>query len=170
MLFSGSRYVFSDIEQTQLSFDTRFNLTFTPSMTLELYAQPLLASAHFSDFKEFSAPRSGVMQVYGRDAGTLAPESGADGRIARYQIDPDGAGPASSFAINNPKFNLRSLRGSAVFRWEYRPGSTLYFVWTQQREDVAPLGDFRFGRDRGALLSARPDNVFLVKASWWLAQ
>jgi len=65
-------------------------------------------------------------------------------------------------------FNLRSLRGNAVLRWEWRQGSTLYVAWQQRRQDVAPYGDFDFGRDQHALLSARPDNVFLVKVNYWL--
>jgi hypothetical protein len=54
-------------------------------------------------------------------------------------------------------------------RWEYRPGSTLYFVWQQNRSDTDPIGDFSFSRDRGALFDAHPDNIFLVKASYWIA-
>jgi hypothetical protein len=57
-----------------------------------------------------------------------------------------------------------------VFRWEYLPGSTLYFAWTHSRSGSAPVGDFDFGRDRDALLATAPDNVFLVKASWWIAR
>jgi hypothetical protein len=55
-----------------------------------------------------------------------------------------------------------------VFRWEYHPGSTLYFAWTHSRSDVQPYGDFNFSRDEQGLLAARPDNIFIVKASWWI--
>jgi hypothetical protein len=55
-----------------------------------------------------------------------------------------------------------------VFRWEYRPGSVLYVAWTQSRSGEQAFGDLDFQRDRTALLAARPDNVLLVKASWWL--
>lgn len=168
--FGGTRYVLADIDQRQLGLDTRFNLTFTPTMTLELYAQPFFASAHYSQFKEFDAPRRSALSVYGVDKGTVTPTTEANGHVSKYTIDPDAAGPAAPFALNNPDFNFRSLRGSAVFRWEYRPGSTLFFVWTQQRADQAPVGDFDFARDRVALFSAHPDNIFLVKATWWLAR
>ena len=63
---------------------------------------------------------------------------------------------------------VRSLRGTAVLRWEYHPGSTLFFVWTQERDGSAEFGDFQFGRDRSALFRDRPVNVFQVKASYWL--
>jgi hypothetical protein len=168
--FGGARYVFADIHQKSVGFDTRFNLTFTPTMTLELYAQPLLASGKYTDFKEFDAPRERGMSVYGVDVGTITAQPDSAGAIASYRIDPDGNGPANSFVLNNPDFNFRSLRGSAVFRWEYRPGSTLFFVWTQQRSDTESVGDFDFVRDRHALFSARPNNVFMIKASWWLAR
>lgn len=168
--FGGTRYILSDIDQRQLGLDTRFNLTFSPGMTLELYAQPFFASAHYSSFKEFDAPRRSAFSVFGADKGTVTTTTDVDGRVTKYTIDPDAAGPAAPFALNNPDFNFRSLRGSAVFRWEYRPGSTLFFVWTQQRADEAAVGNFDFGRDRVALFSAHPDNIFLVKATWWLAR
>jgi hypothetical protein len=168
--FGGTRYVLADIDQRQLALDTRFNLTFTPTMTLELYAQPFIASGHYSSFKEFDQPRRDILNVFGRDRGAVTTTTDASGAITGYVIDPDGAGPAAPFALSNPDFNFRSLRGSAVFRWEYRPGSSLFFVWTQQRSDQVSIGNFDFGRDRTALFSAHPDNVFLVKASWWLAR
>lgn len=65
-------------------------------------------------------------------------------------------------------FNFRSLRGNAVLRWEWRPGSTMFFAWQQSRSDVAPYGDFSLGRDRRALFGAAPDNIFLVKVNYWL--
>jgi hypothetical protein len=70
--------------------------------------------------------------------------------------------------VPNRDFNFRSLRGNAVLRWEWREGSTLYVAWQQTRFDIAPLGDFEFGRDRRALVGTRPDNIFLVKVNYWL--
>ena len=83
-------------------------------------------------------------------------------------IDPDGAGPAEPFEVDDETFTTRSLRGSAVLRWEWRPGSTLFLVWQQQREMEDARGDLRFRRDLRELGRARPDNVFVVKATWWL--
>jgi hypothetical protein len=71
-------------------------------------------------------------------------------------------------AIPNLDFNLRSLRGNAVLRWEWRPGSTMFVAWQQNRSNVAPFGNFDFRRDRRALFRATPDNIFLVKVSYWL--
>ncbi len=80
-------------------------------------------------------------------------------------IDPsDGSDP---FTLARD-FTVRSLQGNAVLRWQYRPGSTLFLVWQQQREGVEGDGSLRLGRDVGGLFTDPPTNVFLVKLSYWL--
>jgi hypothetical protein len=158
------------LDQKALSLDTRASFTFTPTMTLEVYVQPFFAAARYRDFEEYVAPRSKDVSIYGRDRGAIAANRDTAGVIATYTIDPDAKGPIPSFDIDNPDFSQQSLRGNAVFRWEYRPGSVLYFAWTQSRASDGPFGDLRFERDREALFRTRPDNIFLVKASWWLTR
>jgi hypothetical protein len=68
----------------------------------------------------------------------------------------------------NPDFNFRSLRGSAVVRWEFRPGSALYVVWNENRADPELRGDFSFSRDLRAIPNAPSHDVLLVKVSYWL--
>jgi hypothetical protein len=161
-VFSGRRYVFADLHQKTLSMNTRVNITFTPTLSFELFAQPLIVSGRYSQFKEFAAPRVLDKVVYGEDIGTIVESAGS------YTLDPDGTGPAASFSFPNPDFNFRSLRGNAVLRWEFSPGSTLFFVWTQSRSQSAPVGDLDFGRDLQALWDLASDNIFLVKINYWL--
>ncbi len=170
--FAGRRYVFGRLEQKTFSLDTRVNTTFTPNLTLELFAQPFLASGKYTSFKEFAEAKSRRMFVFGRDNNsTVTANTDAAGEVTGYTVDPDGAaGPAAEFTFANRDFNSRSLRGTGVLRWEYRPGSTLFFVWTQQREGSDNYGDFKFTRDRSALFRDRPTNVFQIKATYWLGR
>jgi uncharacterized protein DUF5916 len=160
----GNRYVFADLDQTQLVLATRVNWAFTPRLSLQLYLQPLLAAGDYAEFKEFLAPRTFDFAVYGRDVGTITPDP--DG----YVVDPDDAGPANAFTIFQPDFNFRSLLGNAVVRWEYRPGSALFFVWQHRRTGAESIGDFELGRDFSALVHQRPESVFAVKATWWIGE
>jgi hypothetical protein len=64
-------------------------------------------------------------------------------------------------------FNWSSFNSNVVLRWEYRPGSTLFLVWTQSREDYNTLGDFRFKRDWDNLFDTIPGNTFLIKLNYW---
>ena len=168
--FSGTRYVFGTIDQRTLALETRLATTFTPTLTLELYAQPFLSSGHYDRFKEYAAPRTRDVLLYGRDVGTIQPLFGDVGVVDGYHVDPDGSGPAAAFDVSNPDFNFRSLRGTAVARWEYRPGATLFVVWTQSREGSAPFGDFDFERERSALFRERPTNIFQVKVNYWIGR
>jgi len=168
----GRRYVFSDLFQTTLSATTRVEWTFTPLLSLQLYAQPFASTGRYRRFKELAKPATEEYAVYGQDNGsTITPvPDPATGNTVTYTVDPDGAGLAPAFSIDNLDFRTHSLRGNAVVRWEYRPGSALFFVWQQQRSYYLPFeGDFRTRREVREIFG-RPSNVFLVKATYWFAR
>jgi len=168
----GRRYVFSDIYQTTLSATTRVEWTLSPLLSFQLYAQPFASAGRYRNFKELATPGTQDYVVYGQDNGsTIAPVTDpTTGDVQSYTADPDGPGVGLPFSIGNPDFRTHSLRGNAVVRWEYRPGSALFFVWQQQREDFLPFeGDFRTGRET-RMIFGRPSNVFLVKATYWFAR
>jgi len=168
--FYGKRYVVSDLIQEDLSFNTRVNVTFRPNLTLEVFLQPLISSVDYSAFKEFDAPRGLEKSVYGVDRGTIDEIRDFDGAVTGYHIDPDAGGAAAAFDIDNPDFSFRSLRGNAVMRWEFRPGSTVYLVWTQSRGNLEPyVSDASFSQSWSALRGAPADNIFLVKFNYWLS-
>ena len=87
-----------------------------------------------------------------------------------FTADPDGDGPAPSFNFSDPSFNFKSLRVNAVFRWEWKLGSTLYFVWTENRQDFSDPGRFSLKRDAGRLFTAHPNDIFLVRFSYWFSK
>jgi hypothetical protein len=161
----GSRYVFGTLDQTELSIPLRLSLALSPKLSLQVYMQALLSVGDYPDVKELAASRTFDFPVYGTDVGTLVRDPAGD-----YVIDPDGDGPAPSFRLPDPDFNFKSLRVNAVLRWEFRPGSAFYAVWTQRREDGSNPGDFSFGRDTGDLFQAPADDVFLVKLAWWFGK
>jgi hypothetical protein len=157
----GNRYVFATLDQKVTSLVTRVDWTFTPRMSLQLYVQPLIVSGHYVEFKEFTTPRAFDFAIYGRDKGTVV----RDPSTGLVTIDP---GNGNLIQFGDPDFNFRSLLGNAVLRWEYRPGSTLFLVWQQHRQDVESFGDFAFGRDYSGLFKQAPENVFAVKATYWI--
>jgi hypothetical protein len=168
--FYGKRYVFAWIKTRTLSLDTRVNWTFNPNLTLQLFAQPFIASGAYSSFREFAAPRTIQKLVYGQDIGTITRTPATASTGATYTVDPDGAGPAAPFSFGDPDFTFRSLIGNAVVRWEYRPGSTVFFVWTQSRTGNDPNGNFDFGAQKSAIFRDRPTNVFQVKMNYWIGR
>ncbi len=156
----GARYIFGRIDQTVVSSEIRLNWIFTPRLSLQTYLQPYIAVGSYDKLKEIATPGEYAFRIYG-DAPSTISRSEED-----TTVDPDGAGPAPPFSFPNPDFNMKSLRGTIVLRWEYRPGSLVYLVWTQNRADDADPGDFRLRRDIRSLLRTAGDNIFLFKVSY----
>jgi Domain of unknown function (DUF5916) len=173
----GARYVFAELIEHQVSATLRLNATFSPTLSFQLYAQPFSFTGAYRGFKELGAPQTFTFNTYGRDNGsTVTPGDTAAcagaGPTQCSGVDPDGAGPAKPFALYNPDFRTRSLSIKAVWRWEYRPGSTVFFAWTHSRSGYFPYdGSFDVARDLGReLLLDRPTNVVLVKVNYWLSR
>jgi len=160
----GRRAVFATLDQRELALDTRLEWTFTPKMSLQLFVQPLISAGDYSGFKEFAKPGTFDFTVYGREAGSIQ----EDPTTGDFTVDPDGAGPAPQFVIPEQNFNFRSLRANLVFRWEYRPGSTIFLVWQHSRSGVAAIGDFSFRRDFDGIFDNPATNLLAVKVTYWL--
>jgi hypothetical protein len=160
----GARYIFSKIDQTELAASVRLDWTFTPTLSLQLYMQPLISAVKFYGYKELKQPGTFTFNRYGEDGSTISYVDNSQ----EYLVDPDGAGPNSPFTFSKPDFNYISLRGNVILRWEYLPGSTMYFVWTHGGSDYASYGDFNLHRDLNNLVSTPiHEDVLLIKLTYW---
>ena len=177
----NKRYVFGEMNQKTIGADIRLNWTFTPKLSLQFYAQPLISTGNYINIKELAHPKTYDFNVY-QD---VKLEDGT------YTIDPDGQGPAQQISLGNPNFNFMSFpvsekilfitgglfvpsivikryplsnsRATAVVS----PGSVVYFVWTQSRSESENIGDFQFNRSAGKLFDLHPDNIYMVKFTYW---
>lgn len=170
----GRRYLFGNLDRRTASLETRLNVAFSPTLTLQLYAEPFVSAGDYVTYKVLERPSS--FDFARLHPGEAIEENGtvfcAGGDICRLgdteHVDLDGDG-AADFDFGERDFRVRSLRGNAVLRWEYRPGSTLFLVWQQERE-FRDLRAERFGvlRDTGALFGDPADNVLILKVNYWL--
>jgi hypothetical protein len=156
----GTRYILADIVQRTTPVEVRLNWTFTPRLSLQAYFQPYVGTGDYRRFKELRAARTFDFHFFGRDDSTLVFENGV------YTVDPDGPGPAAPFSFADPDFRLASLRGTCVLRWEFRPGSALYLVWTQLRADENLAAGSGFWEDMEDVFRTPGENIFLVKFSY----
>jgi hypothetical protein len=140
-----THYTFAHLWQRTVGLQLRVDYTATPTLTLQAYAEPFVTRGTYSNIRELSAnPRA---------------EEYAD----RFRPYGDTA------VTNHPGgFNFKQFRSNVVMRWEYRPGSTVYLVWTQGRQDSGPDGSATaYGTDIRDLFRTRPDNTFLIKVAHW---
>jgi hypothetical protein len=138
-------YTFAALDQRTLGVVWRLNYTFTPTTSLQWYANPFISKGAYNDVRELADPRAAHF----------------DDRFKPY-------GDAA-VAGNPGGFNVQQFRSNAVFRWEYRPGSTLFLVWSQGRQQYLPqMGSGSFRDNLQELFGQRADDRFLVKVSYWL--
>ena len=137
----------------------RMGYTFRPDLNLDLYAEPFAASGRFLRL--------------GRTAGVagVAPSNLRHIRDDHHQ-QPDGSQTitdgSATFTLRNNDFNVRSFRSNLVLRWEWRPGSTLYLVWQQDRRVEERIGQRISADDLFRAFTAPGRNFFVVKTSFWL--
>ncbi len=140
-----THYTFAHLDQTTVGLTFRVDYTASPTLTLQLYANPFVSKGTYSDVREI-----------------------VNARAANYadRFAPYGD---AAVAANPGAFNVKAFNSSTVLRWEYRPGSSMYLVWTQGRQDFEPFdGGRKLPGDLDRLFQTRPANTFLVKVAHWL--
>jgi hypothetical protein len=141
----GQHYTFAHLDQKTLSLTWRLGYTFTPTTSLQIYASPFISKGTYSNVREIAQARARSYSERYRPYGDPA-----------VADEPGG-------------FNFQQFRSNVVFRWEYRPGSTLFLVWSQGREGSSPIeGTESFRGNLGDLFGRRANDTFLVKVSYWL--
>lgn len=132
-------YLFAEQNTERFSVTIRGIATFTTNLSVQLYGQPFIAHITHNNYKF----------LVGQDSYTPAPDQSLDGTDS----DPD--------------FSVLSFNANAVLRWEYRPGSTIFLVWSQARDDFNELPQFSFRRGMDNLFGLGSRNVFMVKMNYW---
>jgi len=161
----STHYLFGRLHQRTAGATLRCNVTFTPTLSLQVYAQPFVSQGHYVNFKQVADPRAeryaDRWDVFGPDR--LIASAGGDVSI---DLDRDGTADVD---LGAQDFSYTAFRSNVVLRWEYRPGSTLFVVWQQGREGMSSNGSFRLGGGFRDLVRTMPENVFLVKLNYWLS-
>ena len=144
------RWVLGRIDQDTWSFTFRVNLSITPDLTVQYYGSPFIGTGRYTAFKKatdtLAQANADRFHLYGPDEIAFRAEDNS------YRVTEAGGGPSYSFA--NPDFSFRQFRSNLVARWEWKPGSSLYVVWSQGRTAYAPDWDGSFGANWDALWGA----------------
>jgi len=157
------KYIFARISQKTLAVIFRLNFSLTPDLSIQFYGQPFITAGKYSEYKRITDSRANTYQDrFHRFTGG---EIAYDADRGQFNIDEDTDGIVD-YSFGNPNFNFLQFRSNLVIRWEYRPGSVLYLVWSQGRTGFSSTGDFYFGNDMRHLFDIHPHNVFLIKFSY----
>lgn len=155
----GNRYIVAQLDNRTFSANLRLNYTFSPTLSLQTYIQPFVTVGTYSDYKEFARPRSYEFIHYDDLGYKILWNEDTDS----YEVKP-GTGNHDL----NSSFRYSSFIANAVVRWEFRPGSTLYLVWTRNSNEwLESQTSYSLGNGLGNLGRLRTNNLFALKISYW---
>jgi hypothetical protein len=144
----GLSYLFGRIHQQTAAVTLRTNLLFSRDKSLEIYAQPFITVGDYAEVRELIRPDSYDFIHY---------------------MDP-------SVNPHDYDFSYTAVNWNVVYRWEYRPGSAIFLVWTQGRDQfdersthAATPGTFNNDIRMGSLFRTEPENKILAKITYWFA-
>jgi hypothetical protein len=157
----GTHHLFGRLDQSTLGLTGRMDYAFTPNLSLQMYAAPFVSAGSYGGFKRVADPRA---ERYADRFEPLDAVRGEDGRY-RAMI----AGGEGALTFGDPAFDFRQFNSNMVLRWEYRPGSALYLVWAQGRTASGGDGDFDLAGNLRGLFDVHPENVLMLKASYWFS-
>ncbi len=158
-------YLFAQLDQTTASMTLRSNVIFSPSLSVQLYAQPFVSSGRYGVVREVIAPRAARFDDRFDVLGNDRAGRNAAGELV-VDFNRDGSGDLN---LGNPDFTVLSFRSNVVLRWEYSLGSTFFLVWQHGRSGFDSDGRFRFGNRLGDLFRSAADNTLLIKLNYWLS-
>jgi hypothetical protein len=157
-------YVLGEIDRRDISMEIRADFAITPRLSLEIYAEPFGSSGVYDVIKLAADPKA---PNYEDRFDPLGPDRmyrpGGDEPV---EVDVDGDGDVD-FEFSDPDFRVVSFRTNVVLRWEFRPGSTLFVVWQQNRGQDFPGGPLRLTTALVDAFDAPGANVFAVKLAYW---
>jgi len=155
----GKRFIFAAIDRSTISLQSRVNYSLTPDLSIELYAEPFVSTGNFSNFGQLPEPRALELQRFGQDNSTTISKTEDGYRVV------DGN---DSFTFRTSDFNVLSFRSNLVMRWQWRPGSTLFLVWSQDRSERMRTGSLASPSDLFDSITTDGLNNFAFKITYWL--
>lgn len=159
---TNDRYIFGAIDQKTLSMSIRLDLILTPELTIQFWGQPFIASGDYNEFKYIRDPKADHFRdrYHMYDASELSYDATED----MYNIAESESG--LTYEFENPDFNIKEFLANLVFRWEYRPGSFIYLVWSQSRSGFDPYGAFQLDKNINDIWDIHPTDAILLKLSY----
>ncbi|WP_284653804.1 DUF5916 domain-containing protein [Flavobacterium terrisoli] len=160
---STPRYIMADIDQRTLSASFRMDFNVNPNLTIQYYGEPFISRGRYKDFNRVTNP---VADYHGdRVAVFNNSQISFDAANDNYLVDEDTNGVVD-YTIGNPNFAYVQFRSNLVLRWEYIPGSEVFLVWSQGTTGLGNPKDDLFNSLDSQILGRKPENIFLIKATY----
>jgi len=156
---SAPKYIMGRIDQKTYELTLKVQTNLTPDISIQFYGSPFTSTGSFDAFKLATDTKS---RNYENRYHAFTPAE------ISYLGDTYSVGRGGeNYSFRNPDFSFNEFRSNLVARWEYKPGSTLYFVWehVMSNRDQYYVSGWRENLDR--MMGLPATNIFMVKLNYW---
>jgi hypothetical protein len=157
------RYINASISSKSYIISLRLEYSINPELTIQYYARPYLSSVMYFNYKYITNPRANSFEKrfksYSNDQFTYDSENN------QFNVDENGD-HINDYSFPKRDQDFLDFQSNMIVRWEYRPGSTLFFVWTMGKQDYYNSYSTSTGNDVNNLFDSHPHNIFLIKFSY----
>jgi hypothetical protein len=154
-------YIVSALRSDSLTYTLRAQWFLRPELSIQYYGSPFGSSGTYARFARVLDPRNAD---FAARAQFLPAPTSALGRL----FFDDNADGRPEYDLDRPDFAFGQFRSNLVLRWEFRPGSNLYLVWSEERSETRP-DPAGISRVIGRLRNTPATDVLLVKFSYWFS-
>ena len=157
-----NNYILGQLHQQTLGMTFRVDYNITPEISIQYYGSPFATYGRYSDFKVITDARNANFSNRFKIINPVLVNG------SEYQIDGNNDS-SPDYSFKKPDFNFNQFRSNMVFRWEYRPGSQIFLVWSNERTDWLNPGNEPLHTAAGRLSAVSPNNIFLIKFNYWFS-
>ncbi len=160
---SDQRYIMSRLDQETFSFAIRLNYTVNPNLTIQYYGQPFISTGKYKNFGNVVNPlaesQNEQLAFYNQNQISL------DEDTNQFNVD-ENEDAITDYTFNNPDFSFAQFKSNLVIRYEYRPGSEIFLVWSQGLSDYSTPRNSLSENFKEQIFKNQLENTFLIKATY----
>lgn len=155
-------YLMATMDQYTLSSTIRLDLTLTSDLSIQYYGAPFITTGKYYGFMKLIDTQAKVFDD--RFYWYSDEESAYNAENEEWEIDDNNDG-ITDYYVPHFDFNYKVFNSNFVVRYEFKPGSSIYLVWSRGQEDFVNDGTFKPLSNLNNLLDVDPQDVFLIKVS-----
>ncbi len=160
---SDQRYIMSRLNQETFSLAIRLNYTINPNLSIQFYGQPFISTGKYKDFGNLVNPlaksQNEQLTFYNLNQISLDEETN------QFNVD-ENEDTITDYSFNNPDFSFAQFKSNLVIRYEYRPGSEIFLVWSQGLSDYSSPRNRLSENFKEQIFKNQLENTFLIKATY----
>ncbi|QTD39009.1 carbohydrate binding family 9 domain-containing protein [Polaribacter batillariae] len=159
---NAKRYILGNIENDSWTTTLRLNYSLNPNFSVQFYGQPFISRGRYSNFNFVN---NSLASSFNNRVNLFDENQISVDKNDTILID-ENRDNVTDYSFEKPDFSFVQLQTNLVVRWEYIPGSELFFVWARGSSGTQDFDDSLSKSIRTQVFDVPANDTFLIKATY----